>query len=269
MTMSSITRGIHGGLHLCGIEGTRSEEGVSPPALLWIHGLGESALCFERIMADPRLQGWRQLAPDLPGYGKSPWRAEPLDLSAQAEVLAGLISDRDAAPAVIIGHSMGGVSGLLLAERHPELVRAFINVEGNVTLDDCSISRPVSEQTVEELLEGGFERLLDIFYRQGREDRALRGYYASVRHCDPRQYHLNSTELVELSAGGELARRLAALPCPLLYLLGEPRGTGEFSRSRLDEAGVQWRAVPGAGHWPFLDQPGHFLDLLTAFLNRL
>jgi len=243
----------------------------APPAgtLLWIHGLGESGLCFEEIMAHPRLAAWHHLAPDLPGYGRSPWRPEPLDLAAQAECLAALIREGDSGPAVVIGHSMGGVSGLLLAERHPELVRAFINVEGNVTLDDCSISRPVAEQTVEELLDGGFERLLDIFYRQGRDDPALRGYYASVRHCDPRLYHLNSCELVELSGSGELARRLGAVACPRLYILGDPRGTGEFSRTRLDEAGVEWQAVPGAGHWPFLDQPDLFLDTLTAFLDRL
>jgi pimeloyl-ACP methyl ester carboxylesterase len=39
--------------------------------VLYVHGLGESGLCFEGLLGDPRLRRWRHLAPDLPGYGKS------------------------------------------------------------------------------------------------------------------------------------------------------------------------------------------------------
>ncbi|GEM_PF-2574569 len=52
---------------------------------------------------------------------------------------------------------------------------------------------------------------------------------------------------------------------PLLWI----HGLGEYSRSRLDEAGVRCQVVPEAGHWPFLDQPDLFLSLLTDFLDRI
>ena len=49
--------------------------------IVYIHGLGESGLCFERLIAEPRLDRWHQLAPDLPGYGKSPFPDRPTTLS--------------------------------------------------------------------------------------------------------------------------------------------------------------------------------------------
>ena len=66
-----------------------AEEGMflrdtAPPepglTLLFIHGLGESGLCFEELARRPELKALRLLIPDLPGYGRSPWPAKPLAL---------------------------------------------------------------------------------------------------------------------------------------------------------------------------------------------
>ena len=56
--------------------------------LIFIHGLGESGLGFEALMEDERLARWARLAPDLPGYGKSPWRDAPPSLEEHARFLA-------------------------------------------------------------------------------------------------------------------------------------------------------------------------------------
>jgi pimeloyl-ACP methyl ester carboxylesterase len=52
---------------------------------LWIHGLGESGLCFERVLARPELEAFRHLVPDLPGYGRSPWPFvhQPVELATE------------------------------------------------------------------------------------------------------------------------------------------------------------------------------------------
>ena len=250
-----------GGLHV--------RRGGSGPPLLYVHGLGESGLCFERLIADPRLDGLTHLCPDLPGYGKSPWCAEPLTLAAQAERIAAWLEAVGVEPVVVLGHSMGGVIGLMLCERRPDLVRGLLDVEGNVSLDDCGYSSLAAADERRAFLEGGFAALLERFFDAGARDPVVRDYFVSVRICDPRAYHLNSVELVELSGGEELARRRAALALPLLYLLGDPRGTGARSRAMLDEAGVPWRPIPDAGHWPFRDQQALFVGELLRFLGVL
>lgn len=71
------------------------------------------------------LPGWRVVAPDQRGHG----RAAPADdYSREAYVAdaAQLIEALDLAPAVVLGHSLGGVNAYQLAARRPELVRAVI-----------------------------------------------------------------------------------------------------------------------------------------------
>ncbi|MEL7059890.1 MAG: alpha/beta hydrolase [Acidobacteriota bacterium] len=243
-------------------------------ALLFIHGLGESGLCFERLASDARLDGWDHLIPDLPGYGGSSWpQAERLErgLTRHVEALLALL-DRLAIPrATVLGHSLGGVLATLLAEAAPERVAAVINIEGNLSLDDCTASAFAASQSIDDWLEHGREALLS----QLEEDttriaprRVLRAYAASVQLCDPRAFLVDSRELVELSMREELAGRLARLPCPTVYLFGRPHGTGPRSLELLERAGAESHAFEPAGHWPYLEQPNGFAALVAALLER-
>lgn len=240
--------------------------GGDRPTLLYVHGLGESALCFEPLMADSRLQPWPQLAVDLEGYGKSGWAREPLSLDEHADRLGDLIESRSLSSVIVIGHSMGGVIGTLLGEKSPA-VRGFLNVEGNISLGDCGYSSKAVRFSGEDWLSHGFDEVLDVIYTDTVESPAVnRAYGASIQMCDPRAYHLNSEELVSFSRAETLAGRLAALDVRTRYLHGAPRGTGERSLELLAAAGIETVAVEGAGHWPFLDRPEAFTEALHDFL---
>jgi pimeloyl-ACP methyl ester carboxylesterase len=246
----------------------RIRPGVAADSILYIHGLGESGLCFEKLIQSPRLAQWTHFVPDLTGYGKSPGRT-PVSLAAHAENLARWVKFRQVSPVILFGHSMGGVIGQIFCENYPELVRAFVNVEGNISLGDCSFSSQVARYPEGDFLADGFQSLLDSIYLGGVTDLTLRGYYASMRLCDPRTFYLNSVELVGASTAETLARRLGKLKIPVIYLLGHPRGTGNHSQALLEAAGVTYQKIDDAGHWPFLDQPALFLEALHPFLNSL
>lgn len=238
--------------------------------LLYIHGLGESGLCFERLISDRRLDRWTHLAADLTGYGKSFWAADALTLEEHADRLEELLAAADAGPAVVVGHSMGGVVGTLLGEKTPRRMRAFVNVEGNISPPDCNFCSRAVRHSPEEWLAGGYAEVLDGLYREQRENPAvLRPYSASIQMCDPRAFHLNSGELVEASGAEILARRMAAIDRPAIYFFGAPRGAGDQSRDLLSRAGVEMVGIPDSGHWPFLDQHEIFVIELLAFLDRL
>lgn len=240
--------------------------------LVYVHGLGESGLGFEGLLNEPRLADWRQLTVDMPSYGKNLWAAEPLSLVEQADGLARWIdreiNQKKGGPPVVLGHSMGGVIGTLLAERHPASLRALVNIEGNISLGDCGFSSRAAKQSLDQFIRTGMDQLLAELYAEGVDDPVLRTYYPSARLCDPRAYHKNSRELVEVSEREDLARRMAALAVPGLYVAGYPRGTPERSRELLEKAGVNWRSVDNAGHWPFLDQSHVFVEELVTFLSR-
>ena len=77
----------------------------------------------------------RVLVPDLPGHaGSSPLPAAP-NMDAYAERVWGLARAEDMLPAVVVGHSMGGLVALRLALRHPRTCAG-----------SCSPRRPASSR---------------------------------------------------------------------------------------------------------------------------
>ena len=243
-------------------------QGERPP-LLFIHGLGESGLCFEHLLSGLGPGRWPHhlLIPDLPGYGRSPWPSgEPLGLVDQADLLARWLRERGTWPVVAVGHSMGGVVALLLAERHPELLAGLVDVDGNKSPGDCVFSSQAAGRPLPDFCARGFHVLQRAVHRQGRDDPAQRGYYVSMRLADPRAFHRNSRELVAMSEQRDMARRLAALPVPQLYVAGVPDGCCAESHRLLAEAGVPQVDISPSGHWPFIDQPEAFQEALRRFL---
>ena len=63
--------------------------------------------------------------------------------------------------------------------------------------------------------------------------------------------------------------RQVNLKIPQIYILGSPGGTGKYSQKLLSAAGVEWKVVEDAGHWPFIDRPRQFINEMVCFLNRL
>ncbi len=236
--------------------------------ILYLHGLGESGLCFERLARHPRLDGVEQLIPDLPGYGRSAWCGEPLSLVEIVDHVAEWLGDCGQPRVSLVGHSMGGVLAVLFAERHPGAVFRVVDVDGNVSEPDCAFSGQAASMSLRRFCAGGFDAMRDRIYRDGVEDSALRGYYASLRLCDPRAYHKNSCELLDASRREDQATRLRALPMPALYVAGVPDGASPRSRALLRRADVGVVEIGPAGHWPFLDQEEAFVAELASFLKR-
>jgi 3-oxoadipate enol-lactonase len=103
------------------------------PPLILLHGLGDGAADWDGVA--PAFAGrWRVYAPDLRGHGRS---GRPGDYSVElmeADVL-GFLDALELGRVDLIGHSMGGLVGYLLAGDHPERVRRLI-------LEDVAALRP-------------------------------------------------------------------------------------------------------------------------------
>lgn len=234
--------------------------------LVWLHGLGESGLCFEPVTRHPHLETFCHHIPDLWGYGRSPWPANPESLETIAQRLHRWLGTF-AKPPVVLGHSMGGVLGILIGELEPMRMLAFINIDGNLSLGDCTYSAQAIAMGEASFRNGGFDRLRAWVLEAG--DRASQGYYASMRLADEGSFFRHSEDLVRLSQTEELAVRMAALKPPQLYVAGMPGGVAERSRMLLDANGIAWKGIEPSGHWPFIDPPDLFVETVEAFLNDL
>jgi pimeloyl-ACP methyl ester carboxylesterase len=231
--------------------------------LLWLHGLGESSLCFEAIVDHPRLAGFASVAPDLPGYGRTPPRPTPPSLPALADLLAEWLRARGGPPPVVVGHSMGGVLGVLLAERHPGAIAALIDVDGNVSPGDCTYSGRAAAMPRDAFVAHGLDALRAFVAERAADDRAHAGYLRSLAEADAATLHQHAGDLVAFSAPEDGAARRAALAIPVAYVAGVPGGACARSKELLDRAGVTRHDVFPSGHWPFVDQPDAFAEVVA------
>lgn len=242
--------------------------GSGSRVLVWIHGLGESGRCFDAIAAHPHLWPYRHVVVDLPGYGRSPWPGTSRGIEATADELAAWLGARDD-NAILIKHSLGGVLATIVGERHPHLVRAVVDVEGNSSFGDCTFSSRIAAVDEAEFVAGGYQLLCQELWAEAGEDPALRGYAASMTFADPWVLWRHASDLVALSRGEGLAARRARLSVPLLFVAGAPGGVCARSRELLDGSGVRVVEVAPAGHWPYVDRPDAFAEAVARFVEGL
>ena len=96
------------------------------PAVLLLHGWTASAdINFFPVYAC-LAESYRVIALDLRGHGRGMRSMEPFRLEDCADDAAAVLDQLEAGRAIVVGYSMGGPVGLLLARRHPDRVAALV-----------------------------------------------------------------------------------------------------------------------------------------------
>lgn len=152
-----------------GVELAYDEAGAGPPVLL-VHGTALTRLSWrETVQA---LGGaMRSIAYDRRGYGDSgaPEPYTGTTIEEQSEDAAALLAALDAAPALVCGHSVGGIVALDLLLRHPRLVSGVVVIEPPL----LSLS-PAGAETLSAIREG-----VESAAREGGPEAAVEAFVES------------------------------------------------------------------------------------------
>ncbi len=110
-----------------GIRLAHVDEGDGAP-VVFLHGEPTWSFLWRRVIPPVRDGGYRCIAPDLPGFGRSD---KPTDLGwysydRHTEAVAGLVEDLDLRDATIVVHDWGGPIGLRLAVEHPDRIARMV-----------------------------------------------------------------------------------------------------------------------------------------------
>jgi pimeloyl-ACP methyl ester carboxylesterase len=254
--------------------------------LLLIHGYGALIEHWQRAL--PLLsQAHPIYALDLYNFGYSahvrnpprPWKA------IWARQTAHLINNVIKEPAILVGHSMGGMVAASLAQQHPALVRGLVLVnsvglppEGSPNLFERAMFGMVRAPLLGELLAEVMTR--SWFVRQGLQS----AYYQQERVTDelvdifsgplrrpggPRAYLAISRAFQEFV----LDIKPGELTMPQLIIWGSadrampPDMALKFKERLLPQASVQ--TVPQTRHCPFDEDPAAFADILLPWTAEL
>lgn len=248
--------------------------------LVFIHGLGGWLRNWAHNVHHCNRLGYRCLALDLPGFGRSDKPDAPYSPQYFREVLAGFMDAVGAPCATLIGNSMGGLIALATAQRTPERVDRLVLVDAAGVYP---IRRTAARVTV------------DLVGNSVRRGFAPRRIMRSMRHWVFEQTPPELLAEMQLEFAGyadfdakERARRrrsylralwgvtranlrpwLAGITAPTLVVHGKQDKLVPF-----DAAGVLHREIPGArlaafdacGHVPQLEMPARFNRALGEFL---
>lgn len=110
-----------------------TDDRVSGPGatIVLVHGIGMSSRYFARLH-DALLPHAAVASVDLPGFGGLPKPRRAVGIEVMAAALAEVVSSLDAAPVVLVGHSMGSQWVVELGRQRPDLVSRLV-VMGPVT----------------------------------------------------------------------------------------------------------------------------------------
>jgi haloalkane dehalogenase len=103
------------------------DEGEGPP-VIFFHGEPTWSFLWRKVIPPVRDAGFRCIAPDLPGFGRSdkPTALDWYSYDRHVEAVAPLLSDLDVREATVVVHDWGGPIGLRLAAEHPDRIARIV-----------------------------------------------------------------------------------------------------------------------------------------------
>ena len=252
--------------------GRYTEDG---PSLILLHGLLGSSSNWHSL-ARALAVDYHLIVPDLRNHGRSN-HSDTMDYPAMADDIAELMDEHGLDSALLIGHSMGGKAAMWYALEQPAQVAALVVVDiapvpyGHGFGDIFQALQAVNLDGINGRAEA--ESTLAVYL----DDRELRQYLLQnlVRNGDSWAWRINLDGLIkEMDAVVDfpLASTAQVYPGPTLFAYGTESDyvqAGHQQTIRTLFPYARMRAISGAGHWVYSDQPVAFMAALKAFLAAI
>jgi len=252
--------------------------GTGPPEMVLLHGGGQNAHTWDTVALalDRSL-----VALDLPGHGHSDWPgdARALDPAAMADDMAVAIGRLAPRAGMVVGMSLGGVTSIALAARHPELVAKLVLVDITPGVDHAKssdiaafLAGPESFASFDDILQRTIQfnpTRSESSLRRGvlhnavqRDDGSWTWRHQLGRPSSGTGLHVGSIDF------GSLWGELEHLAVPVLLVRGQrspvvdDADVAEFRRRRPADHVI---VVSDAGHSIQGDQPVELARILDGF----
>jgi pimeloyl-ACP methyl ester carboxylesterase len=259
----------------------------APPILL-VHGGRDHCRSWD-LIARALQPHFHVLAPDLRGHGDSDWtKGGSYALTEYVYDLSRLVRHAGAQKVAIIGHSMGGMIGLIYAGTFPDQVSALVVLDG-VTVLPNEKTGPAHERIAKyvgqlEKLEAREPRRYSTIEEAAAQMRAhnkrlpgelalhLATFGARRNADDTYSWKFDPYQTARAPqrlSGEDHVSLWSRITCPVLLLHpaesflqnSETAGVASYFQNARSET------ISGAGHWLQHDKPEEVLRAIRAFLG--
>ncbi|SFF50310.1 alpha/beta fold hydrolase [Blastococcus tunisiensis] len=257
------------------------------PALLLLHGIGNNCHTWSGVI-DRLAETHTVIAPDLLGHGNSDKPRGDYSIAGYANGMRDLLSVLDIEQATVVGHSLGGGIALQFAYQFPERCQRLAVVGSGGLGPELSAglraaTLPGAELVVTALagvsgpLRTGLQAVEKVgrvagWRRLGDLAEAVDALLA-LKDVEARRAFLRTLRGV-VDARGQavtaLDRLYLADSIPMLVVWGGrdpivPPRHAETVRALVPTARIE--VFEDAGHWPHLDEPDRFCDVLLDWIR--
>jgi pimeloyl-ACP methyl ester carboxylesterase len=255
----------------------------SGPALVLLHGVTCSSATWDGII--PALaKHFTVIAPDLLGHGKSAKPTAEYSSGEYACYVRDLLLELGHTRATLVGHSLGGGVAMQFSYQFPEMTERLVLVSsGGLGRELHAILRMAALPGAEAILglgsrlhglvDGGARLLGRLGLRAGTDVREVWRGLGTLSDADTRRAFFH-TMRTKVDLGGQRAsaadRLYLAAQMPTLIVWGDSDRIIPASHAEAAHAGIEGSRLdvfPGAGHFPYLDDPERFVNVLLDFVR--
>ena len=248
------------------------------PDVVLIPGLASSRHVWDDLVAQLSTAHTLHLV-QLAGFAGEPWEQESgAFLQPAVEELARYIQAENLQTPAVIGHSLGGLCALMLAQAYPEAVGRVMTVDslpfysglfGAQAVEDA---RPYAERAAAEMLSldaATFEQRQEMVARRMTHNPTMQRQILEWSKASDRKAVAAALREVMLA---DVRPGLAGMKMPVTALYADAGRPGEevdavWKGQYLNLRGVKLVRVEGSYHFIMADRPQAFREQVSAFLT--
>jgi 3-oxoadipate enol-lactonase len=241
------------------------------PTVLMLHGIGGGHLSFAPQVETLASSGYRAVAWDMPGYGRSA-PIEPYNFKGLAQSCIALIEALNCGDVALVGHSMGGMVAQEVMARRPELVSKLVlcGTSPSFGKPDGDWQREFIAQRTAPLDAGkSMAELAQVLVPQMVGPGSLPEGVRLATHCMSLVPASTYRRALEALVTFDRRANLPLIQVPTLVVAGEhDRNAPPAVMKKMADAIARstYLEMPGVGHLQNLESPDDFDGLLLNFL---
>lgn len=254
-------------IRINGIQLYYESHGDGPP-VLFLHGLGSSTRDWE-LQIPAFSEEYRVITVDVRGHGQSDKPPGPYSVRQFSEDTAAFMQALDAAPAHVIGLSMGGMIAFQLGVDHPELLRSLIIVNSAPSFKPRDLKEKLAAQQRILLVRlFGMKKIGEVLAKRmfpKPEQAPIREIFVQRWAENDRQAYLEALKAI---LNFDINDRIGAITAPTLIVSADddyiPVTAKEAYAAQMPDARVV--VIPDSRHGLPVEKPDEFNQAALAFL---